>query len=87
MVKLDEAGDAVYAVHIIDSLFRNGKINLTEYNNMLTPYMDVAPRKYGVWIKGKCSECGGSAPFWAMSTTYYRSKYCPKCGAIMDGRM
>lgn len=37
----------------------------------------------GHWVKGKCDQCGGHAPFWSMATTYYESEYCPKCGAKM----
>lgn len=40
-------------------------------------------RKKGKWIDGRCNRCGTLAPYWAMSTTYYRSEYCPKCGADM----
>ena len=37
----------------------------------------------GHWVKGKCDQCGGHAPFWSMATTYYESEYCPNCGARM----
>lgn len=37
----------------------------------------------GKWIKGHCSECGDHAPYWAMSSAYYGSKFCPNCGAKM----
>ena len=43
-------------------------------------------RKKGEWLQlGKCSECGGSAPFWSMASTYYESDFCPHCGADMRG--
>lgn len=43
-------------------------------------------RKKGKWLQlGKCSECGGSAPFWSMASTYYKSDFCPHCGADMRG--
>ena len=41
-------------------------------------------RKTGKWINGYCSDCGKHAPFWAMATTYYKSSFCPNCGARMD---
>ena len=45
----------------------------------------VTPKqKRGKWINGYCSECGKHAPFWAMASTYYKSSYCPNCGAKMD---
>ena len=40
-------------------------------------------RKPGHWIDGKCDQCGCHAPYWSMSTTYYKSNYCPECGADM----
>lgn len=47
-------------------------------------WLPVVP-KHGRWtIDGKCSQCGHPAPFWAMASTYYRSNYCPNCGAKMD---
>lgn len=45
----------------------------------------VTPKqKRGKWINGYCSECGKHAPFWAMASTYYKSSFCPNCGARMD---
>lgn len=48
---------------------------------------DVAPVKHGKWVydhwcKFKCSECGeysNSKPYKG------KEKYCPNCGAKMDG--
>ncbi len=40
-------------------------------------------RKRGKWINGTCNQCGSHAPYWAMATTYYRSNFCPNCGADM----
>ena len=46
----------------------------------------VDPVKHGRWeLHGKCSICGGDAPFFPMASTYYGSNYCPNCGAKMDG--
>ena len=46
----------------------------------------VTPKqKRGKWINGYCSECGKHAPFWAMASTYYKSSFCPNCGADMRG--
>ena len=42
-------------------------------------------RKRGKWINGTCNQCGSHAPYWAMATTYYRSNFCPSCGAYMRG--
>lgn len=51
-----------------------------------SPAADVAEVVRGEWeINGYCSECRGRAPFWPMASTYYKSNYCPNCGAKMDG--
>ena len=42
-------------------------------------------RKKGKWINGVCDQCGSHAPYWAMASTYYRSSFCPNCGADMRG--
>ena len=34
-------------------------------------------------VNGRCTSCGGHAPFWAMASTYYRSPYCHECGRRM----
>lgn len=48
------------------------------------------PVKHGKWeyrnIGGwHCSVCDEQAPFWCMASTQNLSKYCPNCGAKMDG--
>lgn len=48
------------------------------------PAADVRPVARGQWVDGKCNQCGEHAPFWSMATTYYRSRYCPNCGAEME---
>ena len=45
--------------------------------------LQSAQRKSGKWIDGKCDQCGCHAPYWSMATTYYKSNYCPECGADM----
>ena len=51
-------------------------------------YMDaeeVAPVRHARWDEnGRCSNCGGHAPFWCMASTYYNSSWCQECGAKMD---
>ena len=50
------------------------------------PAADVAPVIHGEWIRKNgemyCSVCGGEA---LMDEVYYKSPYCPDCGAKMDG--
>lgn len=54
------------------------------------PTVDVAPVRHGKWIitehseygvEAKCSECGYEVIFGR----YHIGKYCPFCGAKMDG--
>ena len=51
---------------------------------------DVAPVRHGRWIQckyadksAKCSECGGYYTRFTVNERY--PKYCPHCGAKMDG--
>lgn len=49
------------------------------------PSADVAPVRHARWDEnGRCSNCGGHAPFWCMASTYYNSPWCQECGAEMD---
>ena len=46
---------------------------------------DVAPVRHARWDEnGRCTNCGGHAPFWCMASTYYKSPWCHECGAKMD---
>lgn len=46
------------------------------------PTIEAEPIKHGRWVKiydsFQCSICGSK------TTTYYRTNYCPNCGAKMD---
>ena len=50
------------------------------------PAADVAPVVHGEWIHKNgemyCSVCGSEA---LMDEVYYKSPYCPDCGAKMRG--
>lgn len=54
------------------------------------PTADVAPVRYGRWTLNKkygdyeCSECG-QGDVKAMDFTNLKMRYCPNCGAKMDG--
>lgn len=50
------------------------------------PTVDAVEVVHGRWIRGKCDQCGCHAPFWCMASTYYKSGFCPDCGARMDGK-
>ena len=59
-----------------------------DVKTILKELPSVTPKqKRGKWINGYCSECGKHAPFWAMASTYYKSSFCPNCGAKMDGEV
>ena len=45
----------------------------------------TSERAKGEWRNGNCSKCGSHAPYYSMSSAYYRSDFCPKCGADMRG--
>ena len=46
---------------------------------------DVAPVRHARWDEnGRCTNCGGHAPFWCMVSTYYKSPWCHECGCKMD---
>lgn len=64
--------------------FINGIESVLEYAENL-PAADVAPVVHGRWENGYCSNCGRHAPFWSISSCYYKSNYCPNCGTKMDG--
>ena len=54
------------------------------------PAADVAPVRHGRWTLNKkygdyeCSECG-QGDVKAMDFTNLKMRYCPNCGAKMDG--
>ena len=48
-------------------------------------FPDVAEVIHAKWDdNGRCTNCGGHAPYYAMSDKYYESPYCFVCGAKMD---
>lgn len=54
------------------------------------PTADVQPVKRGYWVKEeprvlKCSICGEYAPMNYLGQNCIDSRYCPWCGARMDG--
>ena len=59
-------------------------------NNLLfiarmIPTADVVEVVHAKWDdNGRCTNCGGHAPYYSMASTYYASPYCFECGAKMD---
>ena len=70
----------------LETMLNNGKFDcLMNGNRCINPSADVAPVRHGRWDEnGRCTVCGGHAPFWSMASTYYESPYCFECGANMD---
>ena len=79
-----------YAVDaVLDVYYDTPDINLSgekfEAAILKIPVADVAPVRHARWDEnGRCSNCGGHAPFWCMASTYYKSPWCQECGAKMD---
>ena len=49
------------------------------------PAADVVEVVHAKWDdNGRCTNCGGHAPYYSMASTYYASPYCFECGAKMD---
>lgn len=49
------------------------------------PTADVVEVVHAKWDdNGRCTNCGGHAPYYSMASTYYASPYCFECGAKMD---
>lgn len=47
---------------------------------------DVAPVVHGRWTENEnCTICGGSAWYYDWEQKKSKSRYCPNCGAKMDG--
>lgn len=58
----------------------------------MQPTDDVAPVKHGEWIESDipcekyvCSACGGGCWYYDYQGEVAKSRYCPNCGAKMDG--
>jgi hypothetical protein len=56
------------------------------------PAVDAAPVVHGHWEKSDiphekfcCSVCGGACWYYDYAGDVARSRYCPNCGAKMDG--
>lgn len=60
-----------------------------EFGGMLDalPAEDVAPVVHAYWHNGVCSSCGagGNAIFINGELVLLHEKYCPNCGAKMEG--
>ena len=49
------------------------------------PTIEAKPIVHAHWnADGRCTNCGGHAPFFAYADDWFETKYCPHCGAQMD---
>ena len=84
-IKREDAIDAVLDVYYNtpDIDLSGGRLEAAILN---IPAADVAPVVHAKWdANGRCTNCGGHAPFYSMASTYHESPYCFECGAKMDG--
>lgn len=73
----------------------NGVIKLHIADVDMLPTADVVEVKHGEWIpvqytyfglkRYECSECKDDE-YWQKRYLEHKEKYCPNCGAQMDGR-
>ena len=73
---------------LLDAMPKNDELLSVDVRRIIceAPKVDAVPMRHGRLVEnGRCTNCGGHAPFWAMETTYYKSPYCHECGAKMDG--
>ena len=60
-------------------------MGFTEWELDRIPMADAEKVRHAKWnADGRCTACGGHAPFYSMSSAYYKSDYCFECGAKMD---
>ena len=96
-IKREDALKAVDGIHE-DDLPRNNKIEVCDVLTLVVPSADVAPVRHGRWIEyGEnkdgthnicCSVCGGFFKSEGHANSCYtrnKYRYCPNCGARMDG--
>lgn len=81
---LEGMGNEIYAVN--DEYFLGQKTGLAKAVSVILTFPTVEERKHGHWITKKawhveCSECHHVLEFICDV-----KKYCPNCGAIMDGK-
>ena len=57
------------------------------------PAADVEVVRNGEWVESKilderyvCSICGGACWYYDYQGEVAKSRYCPNCGAMMDGK-
>lgn len=65
--------------------YEDGKIidvHVMDTDDVVKVFSPVVHAKWDA--NGRCTNCGGHAPFYSMASTYYESPYCFECGAKID---
>ena len=82
---MDEFIKRKAVIDLITRRYENPEICTKEISSI--PAADVAPVQHGKWLYGDyydigdvCSECD-----WDSKMTHPSYRYCPNCGAKMDG--
>lgn len=94
-IKDSKAKESLYAMFGITS---SAAVTAIDIAIDKTPTADVQEVRHGKWINDKedvywgnhivkkhCSECGYTPRFNKETELFDLSKYCPECGAKMDG--
>ena len=59
--------------------------NILGFMKKLCDKVEAKPIVHAHWnADGRCTNCGGHAPFFAYADDWFETKYCPHCGAQMD---
>ncbi len=87
LIELDAALSAIWEVPTYNDGMVFEALSHAQRDVELLPTVDAVPIRHGRWIwwiwwdypeyKYQCDQCKR----WAMS----KSKFCPNCGALMDG--
>ena len=62
-----------------------------EYNELLDKHQVIEKQSEGEWVRNGqtseyiCSSCGAIAPVDCLKENFYKSNFCPHCGAKMKG--
>ena len=79
---------------LLDAIPKNDELFSIDVRRAIVdaPTLDVEPVRHGRWIQSKtvptyhhCSLCKATHRMKMSCNVYVFTKYCPNCGAMMDG--
>lgn len=77
LIDAEALRDALYEA---DAITMRGVAIINQF-----PTIEAKPIVHAHWnADGRCTNCGGHAPFFAYADDWFETKYCPHCGAQMD---